>query len=100
MVKKKLLKSRPECEVTFELAAAGAKRVALVCESNGWKPIEMRRSGRSGPFRARVRLPKDERFQFRYLVDGASWINDEAADAYWPNEFGSENGVLDTKQAH
>lgn len=95
MVKKKFFKTKDECEVSFELDSTGAERVDLLCEANGWKPIPMKKA-KSGPFRARMRLPKERRFQFRYLVDRRSWVNDETADAYQPNEFGGQNGVLDT----
>jgi 1,4-alpha-glucan branching enzyme len=94
VLKKRFFKTKAECEVAFELPVA-AQQVELVCETNDWQPIEMKR-GRQGTFRARLRFPQQRRIQFRYLVDRATWINDEAADAYWPNAFGSENGVLDT----
>jgi hypothetical protein len=51
---------------------------------------------KNGPFRTKVRLPKDGEFQFRYLVDEQSWHNDEAADAYRSNEHGTENSVIST----
>ena len=98
MVKKRFFKTRDECEVAFELVPSAAAQVALVCEANGWEPIEMKRN-RQGTFRTKLRLPKQRRIRFRYLIDEATWVNDEAADAYWPNEFGSENGVLDTTPA-
>ncbi len=95
MLKKRFFKTKPECEVSFELAHAPARTVELVCESNGWEPIAMKRAG-NDRFRARVRLPDERRYQFRYLVDGMTWVNDEAADAYQRNEFGGENSVLST----
>ena len=95
MLKKRFFKTKDECEVTFELARDGIDHVELVCEANGWEPIDMKRS-KKGPFKTRVRLPKDGRFQFRYRVDGQAWVNDTDADAYWPNEYGSENGVVST----
>jgi 1,4-alpha-glucan branching enzyme len=97
VLKKRFFKTNDDCEVSFELAPAGAERVALVCEANGWEPIEMKKS-REGTFRARLRLPQARQFQFRYLIDSDAWQNDEAADAYRPNQFGSENSVLDTTQ--
>jgi 1,4-alpha-glucan branching enzyme len=95
MVKKRFLKTKGEYEVTFELAADGAENVELVCNVNGWEPIEMKRA-KTGPFRAKLRLPKDGRFEFRYLVDHQSWVNDETADDYCTNRFGGQNGILDT----
>lgn len=94
MLAKKYFKTKDECEVTFEVATE-AREVALVCEANNWEPVAMKRA-KDGAFRTKVRLPKEGQFQFRYLVDNDSWWNDEAADAYWPNEYGSENSVVFT----
>ena len=96
MVKKKYFKTKDECEVTFEFDTDAAKSVSLVSEFNGWQPVEMTKRKKDGIFYAKVRLPKTGDFQFRYLVDGESWANDSAADAYVPNEFGGENGVVRT----
>jgi 1,4-alpha-glucan branching enzyme len=76
----------------------GAENVALVCEANGWEPITMKQV-KKGPFRTKVRLPKEGEFQFRYLINAQEWRNDEAADAYRPNEFGEENSVVNTFSA-
>jgi len=98
MLKKRFLTIKDECEVSFELTAAEAQQVDLVCESNGWQPIEMKKTGKGKKttFRAKVRLPQERQFEFRYLVDRHQWINDDSADAYAPNNFGTENGVLST----
>ena len=95
MLKKKFFKTKDECEVTFELNVETADSVALVGEFNDWQPVEMKQT-KAGPFAAKVRLPKDGQFQFRYLVDTHNWRNDEAADAYWTNEFGGNNSVVST----
>jgi 1,4-alpha-glucan branching enzyme len=95
MLKKKFLKTKGECEVTFELDVENAESVALVGEFNSWQPMEMKQA-KNGPFKAKVRLPKDSQFQFRYLVDETNWQNDEAADAYWMNEYGGNNSVVST----
>jgi len=95
MLKKRFFKTKDECEVTFELPADGADQAELVCEINGWKPVRMKQA-KKGPFRTKMRFPKDARFEFRYLVDGERWINDEDADEYAANGMGDANGVLDT----
>jgi 1,4-alpha-glucan branching enzyme len=95
MLKKKFFKTIEECEVTFEVNVDDAKDVALVCEHNGWEPIQMKQS-KKGPFRTKIRLPKEGQFQFRYLVDGQDWHNDKTADLYQRNEHGSENSVIST----
>jgi 1,4-alpha-glucan branching enzyme len=95
MLKKKFLKTKNECEVTFEVKAKDAATVALVSDFNGWQPVEMKQA-KKGPFMAKVRLPKEGQFQFRYLVDEQKWQNDEAADAYLTNEYGGNNSVVST----
>jgi 1,4-alpha-glucan branching enzyme len=96
MLKKKYFKTKDECEVTFELEAAEADSVALVSEANGWKPVKMKKRRKDGIYYAKVRLPNESQYQFRYLVDGQSWVNDSAADTYVANEFGGENSVVIT----
>ncbi len=98
MLKKRFFKTKGECEVSFELSAVEAKQVDLVCESNGWQPVRMKKTGKGkkSTFRAKVRLPQEQQFEFRYLVDRSNWVNDEGADDYAPNIFGSENCVLST----
>ncbi|MCA9940747.1 MAG: isoamylase early set domain-containing protein [Anaerolineales bacterium] len=95
MLQKRFFKTKDECEVTFQFTPEDADQVVLVCEQNGWNPIPMTQN-KAGAFRAKVRLPKGGEYQFRYLVDGVSWYNDEAADAYRPNEHGGDNGVVFT----
>lgn len=94
MLKKKYFKSNDECEVTFEYEGE-ANEALLVHEGNNWQPVTMTKAKKGGPFRAKVRLPKG-RYQFRYLLDGKTWVNDEAADDYVYNEFGGQNSVVDT----
>lgn len=93
MLKKRYFKTKGEYDVTFSFPS-DAETVALVCEANNWEPIEMKKS--KGVFSTKVRIPADGRYQFRYLVDGSEWANDEAADDYVPNEHGTENSVVDT----
>ena len=95
MLKKRFFKTVDECEVTFRLQPNEADSVALVIESNGWNPIPMEQL-KSGPFKTTLRLPLDREVQFRYLVDGGTWQNDDAADAYVQNEYGEANSVVET----
>ena len=99
MLKKKFFKTKDICEVTFEFAAPEAKNVVLYGEFNGWEPVAMKKvRAKKAPFKFKTRLPKDSQFQFRYLIDNQIWENDEAADAYWRNDQGSDNSVVFTSQ--
>jgi 1,4-alpha-glucan branching enzyme len=99
---KKTLKTRPVCKVTFTLPpayGAEAKGVTLVGDFNEWSqeshPLKKAKS--DGSFSITVDLPVNESFQFRYLIDGTAWINDDQADEYTPSPFGNEsNSVVRT----
>ncbi len=95
MLKKKYFKTKEECEVTFELSVE-AKDVVLVSDLNGWEPLNMNKRRRDKAFYTKVRLPNENQYEFRYLIDGSDWENDEAADGYLPNEFGGENSIVTT----
>lgn len=98
MTKKEYLKSKPECKVTFKLSkkmAEGATKVTLVGDFNKWsekktpmKPLK------SGDFTVSVSLPKDAEYQYRFLLDGKTWKNDDQADKYVPNNIDGDNSVV------
>ena len=96
MLKKQYLKSTDICKVTFYTAPElEAEKVALVGDFNEWSesatPMTQLKDGR---FKATISLPKDGRFEFRYLINGSEWHNDWEADQYAPNPFSEENSVV------
>ena len=97
MLEKKYLKSKPVCKVTFTLAATSAESVHLVGDFNDWDeqatPLKRLRDGR---FKTTLDLENERQYQFRYLVNGDEWHNDEEADAYVANPFGGEDSVVIT----
>ncbi len=96
MLKKRFLKTKDVCDVTFEYERDG-ETAALAGDFNNWQPQRMKKAKKAdSPFRLKVRLPKNGKFQFRYLIDDKNWENDSAADAYWGNEFASDNSVVVT----
>ncbi len=99
MLKKKYFKTKDEAEVTFEFSRDDISSVFLVGEFNDWKPIDMNFNKKDRVFRTKVRLPKDKTYHFRYLLDGQYWENDYQADAYKPNPYGSDNSVVQTRNA-
>jgi len=98
-IKKKYLKSKPVCKVSFEVpkeVANGAKKVVLVGEFNDWDigSLAMKKL-KNGKFTSVLDLAPGKEYQFRYLIDGSTWENDLAADKYVRNEFGDcENSVV------
>jgi 1,4-alpha-glucan branching enzyme len=93
MIKKRFFKTKSDCEVSFEFAPDTGSRVDLVCDANGWEPVEMKKN-KSGLFRTKMRFPKESVVQFRYLVDSTHWHNDEEADDSQLNRFGGKNSIL------
>lgn len=94
-ITKQYLKSKSGCKVTFSVPAEDAKKVQVLGTFNDWnekKALELKKF-KNGNFRGTVDLEKDNSYEFRYLVDG-TYVNDEQADSYASNVFGSENGVL------
>lgn len=96
MLSKKFFKTIKEAEVTFEFKVSQADKVQLVAEFNHWQPVDMKYVKKDKVYRAKVRLPKDNSFHFRYLIDDERWENDHQADAYIANGFGSDNSVVYT----
>ena len=97
MLTKRYFKTREEVEVTFELDRVDLDQADIAGEWDDWQLTPMKPAKRGkGPFKLRLRLPKGSEYQFRYLLNGRTWDNDEAADAYRPNDMGSENGIVST----
>jgi len=98
-LKKRYLKSRPVCKVTFQLPkkmVQRARHVHLVGEFNQWNilanPMQRLKDGR---FTLTLDLAPDRAYQFRYLIDQVRWENDDQADKYVATPFGDcDNSVV------
>jgi len=96
-IRKRYLKNKPFCTVTFSLSTAGAGSAAvyLVGEFNGWDTLAMpMKKLKNGSFTASLLLERNREYQFRYLLDGGRWENDGEADKYLRNPYGSDNSVI------
>jgi 1,4-alpha-glucan branching enzyme len=98
-IKKQYLKSKSTCKITFRLpqtAAAGASMVTLAGEFNNWDVDQTpMKALKNGDFTVTLELSTGRAYQFRYVVDGQIWINDEAADSYVDSGVGdSHNSVV------
>jgi len=49
---------------------------------------------KDGSFYLTISLTPGRSYRFRYLLDDTRWENDWAADQYVPNDFGSEDSVV------
>ena len=96
MLQKKPLSGK-KFQVTFTLAPIqGVSAVHLCGEFNGWSLTShpMLRE-EDGSWSISLTLEGGKSYTFRYCDDKGEWHNDLAADAYVPNQYGSENSVLD-----
>ncbi|HEY7773662.1 MAG TPA: isoamylase early set domain-containing protein [Marinagarivorans sp.] len=98
-IQKNYLKSKPVCKVKFifpEQLAQGAKTVHLVGTFNDWDiEAQKLRKQKTGEYAATLSLPVGEKHEFRYLLDGEHWENDDSADQYVPSRVSfEENSVV------
>jgi hypothetical protein len=96
MIKKRHLKSRPVCKLTFELPDYEADQLELLGTFSDWEPVEFNRL-KSGKWKLQLEVEPGSTHQFRYRAkkDGETWYdNDGEADDYVYNEFGTQNAVL------
>ncbi len=98
-IKKRFLKSKPICKVTFRIpeeAGNSHKTAHVVGEFNNWSPFSTpMKKLKTGAFTTTIDLIKGEQYQFRYLLDEKYWENDMDADAFNPTPYGdSKNSVI------
>lgn len=98
MIKKQYAKAKPVCKVTFSLTTEqvgeGAD-VRVVGTFNDWswdKGLVLKAKKKS--YQGSLELPAGATYEFRYMLNGYSWFNDEAADDYVPTQFFSHNCVI------
>jgi len=97
-ITKRTAKNSTVSKVTFKLnkeQVNGANEVAVCGDFNNWIPGEtpMTRA-KNGSFSASVELEAGKNYQFRYLVDGQKWINDDEAEAVQSPYPDAQNSVL------
>ena len=94
MLKKKFLKTK--CKVEFSVPADNVQSASVIGDFNEWDnaATPMEKVGKA--FKATLDLHLNQRYEFRYLVNGEAWLNDSSADDTVPNAFGTENAVVST----
>lgn len=86
-VKKQYMKSKNICKVTFTLPMTDGETATVVGDFNAWdREATPMKKGRSG-YTATVELEPGREYQFRYLVDGDRWTNDDEADGFSDTHF-------------
>lgn len=98
MIRKEKVRGSRKVKVTFVLPEDVVDgKLSLVGDFNDWDPKAnqfIRR--RNGTYSTAVQLGPGERHEFRYYADGGRWLDDEDADAFKANMFGSQNCVVET----
>jgi len=101
MPKKDYTKTGRSCRVTFELPAKVDAQKAYLCgDFNQWSPDShpMKRR-KDGSFALTISLKPGQQYRYKFFLDGERWVNDWAAEAYIPNEHGSEDSVVTIERA-
>lgn len=83
-VKKQYFSSKPYCKVTFRLekkAVGGAQKASLAADFNNWQAdLTPMKALKNGDFTVTVQLAKGREYQYRYVLDGSTWVTDDAAE--------------------
>ena len=107
MITKKYVKSRNVVKVSFEVGphqlpeTVDVESVAVAGDFNRWNPANtpLRYSKKKKTYWAKVELPPNQRFAFRYVANSRYWFNEWQADDYVPNGYGTHNCIVDTARA-
>jgi len=93
-IKKQFLKSKDMFKVTWSIdknVAMDAENITLSGDFNDWSlKSDSFSKMKNGTFKLTKELPKGKEYQFRYLVNGKRWINEEEADRYVSNRISNE----------
>ncbi len=96
MLQKKFTPKRTICKVTFSIPGEWAdKEVAVAGDFNEWdtRSNKLEKSGNN--WETLLRVKPNQKYRFKYFIDGEYWENDDSADAYVANEFGTEDSLLE-----
>ncbi len=95
MLEKKFTPKRTVCKVTFSVPSEiVSEEVALAGDFNDWDTTSLKLEKKNDVYKAEVRLKPESEYKFKYLIDGEVWENDYEADAYVPNEFGTDDSLV------
>jgi len=93
-------KDRKVCQVTFTLPKEIYEyfdEISVVGDFNNWDPHQHKFSHKhsDGSSSVEVVLDAGKEYQFRYLCDGQTWLNEPKADKEIPTHYGdSKNSVI------
>lgn len=94
MIQKTYYKTKEYCKVKFSFKVENAETVEILGLNSDWNNSIIMSRKKDGSFTADINLPKNSRHEFKYLVNTSEWVNEPAADAEQPNNFGGKNSVI------
>lgn len=95
MITKEFTPKRTICKVTFSIPSDWAEKdVQLVGDFNDWDEDSDSLTNSGDNWEITLRLKPEATYRFKYLIDGEKWENDDAADDYVVNIFGTEDSVV------
>ena len=95
MINKQFTPKRTVCKVSFRIPEDWAgESVAVAGDFNDWNTSSNLMERKNGRWETLVRLKPGMEYRFRYYIDGQRWQNDDAADDYLANDYGSEDSLL------
>jgi hypothetical protein len=98
MVQKTYYKTKDYCKVKFsykpENTVASVSSVEILGLNSDWQHSVVMTRKKDGSFSAEVKLPKESKHEFKYLVNETLWLNEPEADSEAPNLYGGANSVI------
>jgi 1,4-alpha-glucan branching enzyme len=82
-------------KLVFSYHDDAARSVALAGDFNGWDPARARFvKRRAGDWRAEITPPPPGRYQYKFVVDEARWMDDPSNAVKEPDSYGGLNSVI------
>jgi serine protease AprX len=82
-------------KLVFNYHDDAAETVSLAGDFNGWDPARMHFTKSStGEWRAEMEPPVPGRYQYKFVVDRARWVDDPANAVKEPDNYGGLNSVI------
>lgn len=97
MLNKTFTPKKTVCKVKFSIPKDWAKKkVVLVGDFNDWKLDTDQLKEKKDAWEIELRLKPESTYRFKYYIDDERWENDENADEYVSNNFGTEDSIVHT----
>lgn len=98
-VKKSFDKTKNKCKITFVASkevAGNAETVNLVGDFNSWNcTANPMTKMKDGSFKLELELDMNTVYEYKFLLNGTLWVNDDAAEKYINSPYiDSQNAVV------